>query len=103
MGKKLYRNTNEKMIGGVVAGIGQYFNIDATILRVGIVILTVITAVIPAILIYLLIWVIVPEQPAPNVPYGQPPYNPPYGAEPYVTDAPKDRNGDAGNSDSKMP
>ena len=33
MNKKLYRNTQSKMIAGVCSGIGEYLNIDATIIR----------------------------------------------------------------------
>ncbi|MEE8478606.1 MAG: PspC domain-containing protein [Candidatus Neomarinimicrobiota bacterium] len=31
--KRLYRNLNEAKIGGVCAGIGNYFNIDPVIIR----------------------------------------------------------------------
>lgn len=31
--KKLYRSDSEKMISGVCGGIAEYFNIDATIIR----------------------------------------------------------------------
>ena len=32
-GKKLYRTNEGKMIGGVCAGIAEYFNIDPTVVR----------------------------------------------------------------------
>lgn len=31
--KKLYRSNNNKMICGVCGGIGEYFNVDSTIIR----------------------------------------------------------------------
>ncbi|MCX8178540.1 MAG: PspC domain-containing protein [Candidatus Aenigmarchaeota archaeon] len=31
--KRLYRSKNEKVLGGVCAGIGKYFNIDPVIVR----------------------------------------------------------------------
>jgi phage shock protein C len=31
--KKLFRNLSKKMIGGVCAGIADYFSVDATIIR----------------------------------------------------------------------
>lgn len=40
MNKKLVRVNNGKMICGVCAGIGQYFNIDPTVVRVAFAILT---------------------------------------------------------------
>lgn len=33
MGKKLYRNTEQKMIAGVCSGIADYINIDPTLVR----------------------------------------------------------------------
>lgn len=33
--KKLYRSTTDKMITGVCGGIGEYFNIDTTLVRLG--------------------------------------------------------------------
>jgi phage shock protein PspC (stress-responsive transcriptional regulator) len=33
MNKKLYRSNSNKMIAGVCGGLGDYFNIDATIVR----------------------------------------------------------------------
>ncbi|MGO5165234.1 MULTISPECIES: PspC domain-containing protein [unclassified Candidatus Paralachnospira] len=32
--KRLYRSTRDKLFLGVCGGIGEYFNIDATIIRV---------------------------------------------------------------------
>ncbi len=40
MEKRLTRVENGKMICGVCAGIGQYFNIDPTLVRLGFVVLT---------------------------------------------------------------
>ena len=33
MEKKLYKNKNGKMIGGVCSGIGEYTNMDASVIR----------------------------------------------------------------------
>lgn len=40
MNKKLFRVNDGKMICGVCAGIGQYFGIDPTVIRVAFAILT---------------------------------------------------------------
>ncbi|RKQ35559.1 PspC domain-containing protein [Oceanobacillus halophilus] len=31
--KRLYRSTSNRMVAGVLGGLGEYFNIDATLLR----------------------------------------------------------------------
>lgn len=65
--KKLTRSTN-KVIGGVCGGIGEYFNIDPTLVRVVYAALTVFSAGFPGILLYLLMLLIMPVQTptAPN-------------------------------------
>jgi phage shock protein C len=59
--KRLKRSQQERIIAGVCGGFAKYVNIDATIIRVLFVILTIFTAVIPGILIYLTMWIIVPK------------------------------------------
>jgi phage shock protein C len=60
--KKLYRSINNSMIGGVMAGIADYFNIDVTLVRVLYVFITIFSAVFPAILVYLICWAIIPSK-----------------------------------------
>lgn len=35
MAKRLYKNTDNKMIGGVCSGIAEYFDLDPTLVRIG--------------------------------------------------------------------
>ena len=37
--KKLYRSSTDKKIAGVCGGLGEYFNIDPTLVRLGAVVL----------------------------------------------------------------
>lgn len=37
--KKLYRSSKDRMISGVCAGIAEYFDIDATLVRIGAVVM----------------------------------------------------------------
>lgn len=60
--KRLYRSRNDRMIGGVCGGLGSYFNIDPTIVRV----VTALGAVITGTALfwaYLVLWIVVPEEP----------------------------------------
>lgn len=50
------------MIAGVLAGIAEYFDIDPTIIRLIFVFLAVFTACFPALLTYILFWIIMPEK-----------------------------------------
>jgi phage shock protein C len=60
-GKKLIRPREGRMIAGVCAGVGQFFGIDANIVRIVFAVLTVFSAGAAA-LVYLVGWVIVPEE-----------------------------------------
>ena len=58
-GKKLSRSGTDSMIGGVCGGLASYFNIDPTIVRVAMVLITLAWGT--GLLIYLLLWAILPE------------------------------------------
>jgi len=59
MDKKLKRS-KDQMIAGVCAGIAEYFNLDKTLVRVLYVILAVFSAGFPGLLLYILLWLIMP-------------------------------------------
>lgn len=58
--KRLFRNPNDKMLGGVCSGIAAFFNIDPTIIRIALVLL-VLFSVGSVILIYIVLWILLPE------------------------------------------
>jgi len=49
------------MLGGVCAGLGNYFNIDPTIVRL-IFVLLVLPGGAPGVLPYLILWVVMPDE-----------------------------------------
>jgi phage shock protein PspC (stress-responsive transcriptional regulator) len=59
-GKVLRRSKNQRMLSGVSGGIAEYLNIDATLVRLGIVGLTLITGG-TALLGYVVAWIVIPE------------------------------------------
>jgi phage shock protein C len=59
--KKLYRSVKNKMIGGVGAGLGEYLNIDPTLVRLGFLALALMGG--PGIVIYIIMWLVVPQEP----------------------------------------
>ena len=58
--RKLYRDYDNKFLGGVCAGFGQYFGIDSLWIRILALILVFITAGSP-ILVYIILWFIIPK------------------------------------------
>ncbi len=55
---KLFRSNSDKVIGGVCGGLGQYFDIDSTLIRIIFVLLAVFGG--GGILAYFILWIIVP-------------------------------------------
>lgn len=55
--KKLFRSRQNVIIGGVCGGLGEYFDIDPTIVRILFILLTG-AGIVP----YLLLWILLPSQ-----------------------------------------
>lgn len=60
--RKVYRSKEDKIIGGICGGLGEYFDIDSTILRLGWVIVTIFSGIAPGILIYIIALFIIPKK-----------------------------------------
>lgn len=61
--KKLYKSQTNKILSGVLGGVGEYYNIDPTILRLAYLLVAILTALFPAVLAYIIAAVIVPSRP----------------------------------------
>ncbi len=59
--KKLYRSSTDRRIAGVCGGIGEYFGVDANIIRLVWIIATALTTFIPGIIAYVIAAVIIPS------------------------------------------
>lgn len=60
MGNRLFRNTQDKMLGGVCSGIADYVDIDPTIVRLCFVALSFLGGA--AVIAYLVGWILIPEK-----------------------------------------
>lgn len=71
MNAPLRRSRSNRMIGGVVAGLARYLGMDVTLARVLYVLISVCSAAFPGIVIYILFWILTPEEdattPSPTV------------------------------------
>jgi phage shock protein C len=59
--KKLYRSNKDKMISGVCAGIAEYWEIDATLVRLGVAVLALFAGT--GVLAYIIAAIIIPINP----------------------------------------
>lgn len=77
MEKRLTRNPNDKVIAGVASGIADYLGFDVTLVRILFLLLLLPGGLSP--LLYLILWIVMPERPL-SLPYQ------PSGVEPYQYD-----------------
>ncbi len=61
MEKKLYRETKDQVLGGVAAGLARYFEIDVTWVRILFILVTIFGG--SGFLVYLVLWIAIPEKP----------------------------------------
>ncbi len=61
-GKKLFRSTKDRMIGGVCGGIGEYLDIDPTVVRLLWVLFTFVSLGAGGIFAYIIAWIVIPEK-----------------------------------------
>ena len=59
--RKLNRSKTDRKLAGVCGGLAQYFNTDATLIRVLFVVLAVLGC--SGLVLYLAMWIIVPNEP----------------------------------------
>lgn len=59
----LMRVRQGKLIAGVCGGIAKWLDWDPTLVRLGYVVLTVLSVGFPGILIYILLWILMPQEP----------------------------------------
>lgn len=66
-GRKLYRSRRDRKIAGICGGLGDYFHIDAVWIRLIFVIFFIAGG--SALLVYLVMWLIVPNEPERGIPF----------------------------------
>lgn len=59
--KKLYLSNTDRKLGGVCGGLGEYFDKDPTLFRILFVFISLFFG--SGILLYLIMWLIVPRKP----------------------------------------
>lgn len=62
---RLYRDSNDKILGGVCSGIGNYLNLDPALIRILLVLL--IFGAGTGLLLYIILWIFVPARPLSRV------------------------------------
>ena len=64
--KKLHRSRRDRKLAGVCAGLGVYWGIDPTLVRIAFVLGALLWWIAPVVLLYLILMVFVPLEPLPS-------------------------------------
>ena len=64
--RPLRRSRTNRQIAGVVGGLAEYFRVDPTLLRVIYVVGSIVSAAFPGVLVYILLWLLIPEAEDPG-------------------------------------
>ncbi len=59
--KRLFRSRSERWLAGVCGGIGDYFNIDATVIRILFILFGLVFG--SGLLFYIILWILIPLEP----------------------------------------
>jgi phage shock protein C len=62
-GTRLYRSRSEKWVGGVLGGLARYFSVDVTVLRLAFIALAFLLDIGGIVVAYIVLWIVVPEEP----------------------------------------
>lgn len=60
--KRLYLSQSDKKLSGVCGGIAAYFGIDPTLVRLGWIVMTLITGFVPGALAYIVAAIVIPPE-----------------------------------------
>ena len=56
----LHRSRSDKMFGGVCGGLARWLDWDPTVTRVAYVLLSLLSAAFPGLLVYIILWIVMP-------------------------------------------
>lgn len=61
MTRRLVRS-EDRILGGVCAGIAEYYGWDPTLVRVAYILLSILSAAFPGLLVYIIMWIVIPPK-----------------------------------------
>ncbi len=60
--KGLTRSKTDRWIAGVCGGIARRFDVNSTMVRITYVLFSMLSAAFPGVLVYVLLWILIPEE-----------------------------------------
>ena len=68
MNDRLYRSTTDRVFSGLCGGMADHFDVDPSLVRLAWVVLDVLTGIFPLLVVYIVMAMVVPEEPPVGVP-----------------------------------
>ena len=65
--RKLMRSRSDRKIAGVCAGLAEHLDLDPTLMRLLWIFVIIMTGIFPGIVVYLLAWIVMPEEPSASL------------------------------------
>ena len=65
--KHLYRSNKNKVVAGVIGGLGEYFEVDPVLMRLIWLLILFSTGIVPGLIVYLIAILVVPKHPMHEV------------------------------------
>jgi phage shock protein PspC (stress-responsive transcriptional regulator) len=59
----LYRSRRQRMLGGICGGLAEWLGWDVTLVRVLYVVISIFSAAFPGLIVYIVLWILMPEEP----------------------------------------
>ncbi|TYO94695.1 PspC domain-containing protein [Desulfallas thermosapovorans] len=59
--RRLYRSSRNAMLGGVCGGLAEYLGVDAALVRLVYVVVSIASVAFPGILVYIIAWLVIPR------------------------------------------
>jgi len=60
--RPLRRSRNDRVFAGVIGGLADYFGLDSRLARICYVLVSIFSAGFPGILVYILLWILIPQE-----------------------------------------
>ncbi len=67
--KKLYKSETDKVLAGVIGGLGEHFDVDSTLLRLAWLLIVIFSGIFPGVILYILAAFIMPKKQGGRSPH----------------------------------
>lgn len=68
MNDRLYRSATDRVFSGLCGGMADHFDLDPALVRLGWVVLDILTGIFPLLVVYIVVAIVVPEEPMVGAP-----------------------------------